>query len=155
MTLTPTELADLAKQLADTSKTLAEADKVRADAEKVRADAEQVRVDAEQDERLQQNALEVAAADLDTKVIANDKARWDAQAARTDKLIEQISGAVPDLGSLAKSSVTLAEGKALRQGEMIGLALDKVAAEIAIAVRTGVRELDPLPPLFVVSDPRV
>ena len=155
MTLTPAELAALAQSLADTSKTLADADKVRADAEKVRADAEQVRADVEQDRRLQQNALDVAVAELDTKRVANDKARWETQAARTDTLIEQLSGAVPDVGSLSKSSVTFAEGKALRQGELVALALGKVAAEIADAVAAVTRKLDPLAPLFVVSDPRI
>ncbi|WP_323095394.1 hypothetical protein [Intrasporangium sp. YIM S08009] len=155
MTLTPTELADLAKSLAETSKALADADKVRADAEKVRADAEQVRVDVEQDRRLQQNALDVAAADLETKRLANDKARWEAQAARTDKLIEQISGAVPDLGSLSKSSVTFAEGKALRQGELIGLGLDKAAADLAEAVAKALKASASTGALFIVSDPRI
>ncbi|WP_076264141.1 hypothetical protein [Intrasporangium flavum] len=94
-------------------------------------------------------------ADADKVRADSEKARADARAARTDKLVEQVAGAVPDLGSLARSSVTFAEGKALRQGELVGLALDKVAAEIAVSVRAVIKDLDPLPSVFVVSDPRV
>jgi len=163
MTTTPADLADLAEKLATTSKTLADADKVRAesdkvraDAEKVRADSDKVRADAEQDARLAQNKLDVAGADLETKRIANDKARWEAQSAKTDKLIEQISGAVPDLSSVAKSSVTFGEGKALRQGEMTGLAVAQVAKEIGKTVKEAVGGLDGEgTSVFVVSDVRV
>lgn len=153
---TADELAALLDRLANTSKTLAEADQQRAGAEKTRADAELVRAQAEEAGRLAQHKLDAAAADVDTKVIANQKARSDAEQARIDKLIAQLSGAVPDLSSLPKSSVTFSEGKVLRQGEAIGLALSKVAAEVAAKVEGALQCSDGgRPVLFVMSDAKI
>lgn len=148
MTMTPGELATLASTLATASKTLAEADKARADADKargdadkargdadkVRADAEKVRADTAQDQRLAENKADVAAADLETKKIANDKARAEADAARLDKLIQQVTGAVPDVSSISKNTVTFGDGRALRQSEAISLAVSKVAVAVAADV---------------------
>lgn len=156
MTMTPGELADLASTLATASKTLAEADKARADADKARgeadkargdadktrADADKVRADTAQDQRLAQNKADVAAADLDTKKIANDKARAEADAARLDKLIQQVTGAVPDISSLSKNTVTFGDGRALRQSEAISLAVKKVATAVAAGVAKALPALE-------------
>ena len=161
MTLTPIELADLMQKLATASKTMAEAeqqradsDKARAEADKVRADIEKERAETKESELLTQNKLDVAAADLNAKTIANQKARSEADAARIDKLIEQFSGAVPDLSSLGKSTVTFGEGKALRQGEAIALALASVADQISSDVRTALGPQGPTT-VFVTSETRV
>ncbi len=164
MALTEAELADLTTKLADATKTLADADKVRADSDKVRADSEKVRAETDKaradtavDRLLAQNKTEIAAADLETKRISNEKARSDAEAVRVDKLIERVSGAVPDLSSLSKSTVSFGEGRALRQGEAISLALRRVVCDVAADVVNAVGNPPENEPavLFVVSDPRL
>ncbi len=127
MTDTPKDLADAVATLATASKSLAEADKTRADTEKVRADLDAQRANAK-------IASDAAAADLMTKQLANEKSRADLAAARTDKLIEQLTGAVPDLGAITKNGVTFGDGRALRQSEAIGLAVAKIAREVSTDV---------------------
>ncbi len=151
---TPAELADLAAKLATTTNTLAAAEKTRADADKVRADADQVRAGTEKERQLAQNAVDVAAADLEAKRIANDKARSDADSARIDKLISQLSGAVPELSKLQKNTVSFSEGKVLRQAEANALALTGVAATIAREVVDALAD-KPKTTLFVTSEPRL
>jgi hypothetical protein len=153
MTQTPAEIADLLAKAADASKAFAEAEKVRADADKVRADTDKLRSETETARRLTENTLAVAAEDLETKRIANAASRAQADAARVDKVITQLSGAVPDLTSLGKSTVTFGERRALRQGESIGLALDRVACDVADGVKTAAK--DKVTQVFVVSDPRI
>ncbi len=124
MTDTPKELADAVATLATASKSLADADKTRADTEKVRADLDAQKANAK-------IASDAAAADLVSKQLANDKSRADLVSARTDKLIEQLTGAVPDLGAITKNGVTFGDGRALRQSEAIGLAVAKIAQQLS------------------------
>ncbi len=152
MTETADETKALINQLADAAKAFAEAEKTRAEADKQRADTDKVRADIEAEKRLAQNKLDVAAEDLEGKRIANRLARDQASAAHTDKLIERLTGAVPDLGSVGKSTVSFREGAALRQGESVSLALGTVADEIAGAV-AGVMKGRPGNEVFVVTDP--
>lgn len=161
MSLTPVEAADLAAKLANADKVRAETEKVRAeaageraDADKTRADADKVRAENEDARLLQKNKQDVAAADLEAKNLANQKASSEARDARTTKLVEQLTGAVPDLSSLGKSTVTFAEGKALRQGETVALALDRVAAKIAEEVRPALTR-DGTATVFVTSETRI
>lgn len=151
---TPAELADLAEKLATTSKALADAEKSRADADKVRADADHVRAGTEKDRQLTQNAIEVADADLDAKRIANDKARAEAESARVDKLISQLSGAVPELSKLQKNTVSFSEGKVLRQAEANALALSGVTAGIAREVMDALAGR-PKATLFITAEARL
>jgi len=144
---------DLLTKMGDASKVFAEAEKVRADADKVRAETDKVRSETEADKQLAQNKLDVAVEDLEAKRIANAAARAEADAARVDKLVAQLSGAVPDLTSLGKSTVTFGGGRALRQGEAIALALDKVASDISNKVVTAINDASVL--LFVVTDPKI
>lgn len=168
MTLTPAEKAEVEAKKAEADKANAEAEKARAETEKTRADAEKTRADAEQvrstteaERLLAQNKLDVASADLDAKRIANDAARQTARDTHTDKLIEQFTGAVPDLSSIGKSTVSFRDGKAMRQGESTAIALKKVVGEIATKVadiaRGGeIKKGDQTPPpkeVFVVNDP--
>lgn len=169
MTLTPVEKAEVEAKKAEADKANAEAEKARAETEKTRAEAEKTRADAEQvrstteaDRRLAQNKLDVAAADLDAKRIANDAARETASDTHTDKLIEQLSGAVPDLSSIGKSAVSFRDGKAMRQGESTAVALKKVAGEIATKVadvakgseiKEGNETQPPPKEVLVVTDP--
>ena len=122
------------KALAEAEKTRADADSVRADAEKARAESDKVRAETEESRAAAQVKLEESQADLEGKRIANDKARWDAEAARVDKTIERLTGSVPDLASLQKNTVTFTGDAALRQGEAVGAALRAAAAQVAEAV---------------------
>lgn len=154
MTTTPEETAaDLAAKIGEAAKAFADAEKTHAEADKQRADTDKVRAETEADRRLAQNKVDVAAEDLKSKRIANDLARDQANAAHTDKLVEQLTGAVPDLASLGKSTVTFRDGKALRQGESISLALTKVAQDITAKVVAVVDKQDPKREVFVVTDP--
>ncbi|WP_158296523.1 hypothetical protein [Nocardioides albidus] len=97
-------------------------------------------------------------AELESKRIANRLARDQATAARTDKLIEQLSKAVPDLASVAKSTVSFREGATLRQGEATAVALasaaQQVAGEVAARLLATRSEGEPCD-VFVTSDPNV
>lgn len=114
--------------IAGATKTLADAEKVRAETDKLRAEREEI-------ELLRQNKLEVAGVDLETKRLANQKASQENEAARIDKLISQVTGVLPDIASVGKSTVTFAEGSALRQGEAALLATKAVAGAIAAHIR--------------------
>lgn len=150
---TPEEAAaDLAKKVADAAKVFADAEYARAQADKQRADAEKVRSDLEADRRLAQNKFDIAAQDLEAKQMANRAAHDQAVGARTDKLIEQLTGTVPDLASIEKSTVTFRDGKALRQGEAVSVALTRVAADVAKAVITAKNRLG-ADSVFVTGDP--
>ncbi|MBM6402281.1 hypothetical protein [Phycicoccus sonneratiae] len=141
-----TDLATALSTLATASKSQAEADKTRADAEKVRADLEVQKAHA-------QIATDAAAADLRAKQLANDKARADLDAARTDKLIERLTGAVPDLSGLQKNAVTFGDGRALRQNEAVGLAVAAVAQQVASDVAGAVPHDGGAPvPVFVTAE---
>ena len=159
--ISPTDLGNLAEKLGVAAKSLAEADKTRAEADKSRADADKVRAETdkeraaiEKDKRLLQNALDTAAADLETKKIANEKARDEAEAARIDKLITQLSGAVPDLSKLQKNTVTFSEGKVLRQSEANAIALSKSASQIADEIVKALATKSDQT-VFVTSEPRM
>lgn len=153
VTTTPEQAAaDLIAKIGEASKSFADAEKTRAEADKQRADTAKVRADSEADQRLAQNKVELAAEDLEGKRIANTLAQGQADAAHTDKLIEQLKGAVPDLASLGKSTVTFRDGKALRQGESISVALSKVAEAIGSKVVEAVGT-QPSKEVFVVTDP--
>lgn len=134
MTDTPKDLADAVATLATASKSLAEADKTRADTEKVRADLDAQKANAK-------IASDAAAADLMSKQLVNEKSRADLAAARTDKLIEQLTGAVPDLGAITKNGVTFGDGRALRQSEAIGLAVAKIAQQLSTDVAEALQNL--------------
>lgn len=110
---------------------LAELEKKLAEAEQARANADKTRAETE-------------------------KQRAELEAARIDKLIEQATGAVPDLNSLKPSTVTFSEGKALRQGEAISGALEKLARAIAKDVAAKVQTTDPAATrIFVTSEAKV
>lgn len=110
---------------------LAELEKKLAEAEQARANADKTRAETE-------------------------KQRAELEAARIDKRIAQATGAVPDLSSLRPSTVTFAEGKALRQGEAISGALEKLAKAIAKDVTTRAQSATPaVTRIFVTSDAKV
>lgn len=154
MSTTPEETAaDLAAKVGEAAKAFADAEKTRAEADKQRADTDKVRAETEADRRLAQNKVDVAGEDLKSKQIANDLARDQATAAHTDKLVEQLAAAVPDLASLGKSTVTFGDGKALRQGESTSLALTKVAQDVTAKVLAVVDKMNPKREVFVVTDP--
>jgi hypothetical protein len=151
-TTTPEDPVVLITKLGEAAKALADAEKTRAEADKQRADAEKIRADLEAEQRLGQNKLDAAAEDLETKRIANWTARDQAVGARTDKLIEQLTGAVPDLTSIEKSSVSFREGTALRQGEAIAVALAGAAVDVANAVVAAAAKAR-ADTVFVTTDP--
>jgi hypothetical protein len=134
-------IANAVAKLAEAENTRAEADSVRAkvensraEAEKVRAETEKVRVETEDARAAAQAKLEADRADLEGKRIANDKARWDAEVARVDKSIERLTGAIPDLASLQKSTVTFTGDAGLRQAEAVGAAMQTAAIAVATKV---------------------
>lgn len=154
MSTSPAEpVVDAATALGNAAKALADADKTRAEADKVRADADRVRAETLAAREVKETAANAAAEDLRAKVIANDLARTQADAARTDKLIEQLGAAIPDLASLNKSTVTFSDGKALRQRESICVAVEAIARGIAADVAAAVSNLELSDGVFVVSDP--
>lgn len=160
-TISPEALGELAEKLGNAAKSFADADKVR-------TEADQLRITIEKDRQLIQNALDKAAAELETTRIAqegsrianegtriaNEKTRIEAEGARVDKLITQLTGAVPDLSSLQKNTVTFSEGKVPRQSEAIAGALHAVATRIAGQVKEALSNQETAT-IFVTSEPRL
>lgn len=147
-----TELSKLVKTLEESESARADADKARADAEKMRADAEKSRADADKVAADTEVIRASAQVDLETKQIANEKARADNEAARIDKLISQATGAVPDISSLSKNTVSFSEGTVVRQGEAISLALGMAADDIAGTIKTVHTQTLPISDLYIVSN---
>lgn len=82
----------------------------------------------------EQIALDAAAADLEAKRLANDKARQELVAARAKATSDALGAAVPDLAARERPAVGFSQGATLRQGEATALALADAAAQVARAV---------------------
>jgi hypothetical protein len=128
------EIATALSTLATAEKTRAEAASTLATTQKTLADAQTVLLQNEAARAAAATTLEKARLETDAQRLANDKAESDQRILERKELIASVTGAVPDLSTVAKNTVTYADGAAVRGAELTSSALGKAAADVASAI---------------------
>lgn len=138
---TPNDAGTQLEAIATALSTLATAEKTRAEAastlattQKTLADAQTVLLQNEAARAAAATTLEKTRLETDAQRLANDKAASDQRILERKELIASVTGAVPDVSTVAKNTVTYADGAAVRGAELTNSALGKAAAEVASAI---------------------
>ncbi|WP_431797799.1 hypothetical protein [Microbacterium kunmingense] len=138
---TPDDAGTQLEAIATALSTLATAEKTRAEAastlattQKTLADAQTVLLQNEAARAAAATTLEKTRLETDAQRLANDKAASDQRILERKELIASVTGAVPDVSTVAKNTVTYADGAAVRGAELTNSALGKAAAEVASAI---------------------